>query len=71
MDKEDLIKLMKDVADGMRSYESIRDGGNLGTAIQGMLILNASKNIENGLIELGKSIEKTQFIPSPPHEIIS
>jgi len=49
-DKYDLKELIKYLCDEMRGYGDVRTGGNIGTAINGMLIGNA-------LIEVSKSID--------------
>ena len=42
---------------GGSGINSVFNGGNVGTAILGMSIVEASKNVENGLIEFSKSMK--------------
>lgn len=57
--KDDLVTIMKGVADGMKPYDTIRTGGNLGTAIMGMLIHNGAEKIAESINTLARAVERS------------
>jgi hypothetical protein len=62
IDGEELGKFLNDVHinfyGNSNSKANLFEGGNVGQAILGLAIVEASKNIKKGLIELANAIEK-------------
>lgn len=62
MNEKELVDLMQYVAKQMGSYENIRAGGNLGTAIQGFLQYKGSEEVALSIDRLTEEIKNTQSV---------